>query len=166
MTIHNSNTPFGVSMMCCFSLEWCDPSTLYLLVEKSFNPSNLISLSSLFGSCRRTPTGEAPILFFSVNTFNLMVGCLCSTDCAVLSHSVLYNSATQWTVACQAPLSTRILQARILEWVALSSCRGSSQPREWTRISCSFYTAVRFFTTETPVVNTVGPCGLNIVLMG
>ena len=29
-----------------------------------------------------------------------------------------------------------ILQARILEWVAISFSRGSSQPRDWTRISC------------------------------
>ena len=27
--------------------------------------------------------------------------------------------ATQWTVACQAPLSMGILQARILKWVAI-----------------------------------------------
>ena len=41
-----------------------------------------------------------------------------------------------WTlVAHQAPLSMGILQARILEWVAMSSSRGSSQPRDWTRIS-------------------------------
>ena len=31
-----------------------------------------------------------------------------------------------------------ILQATILEWVAISSSRGSSQPRDWTRISCVF----------------------------
>ena len=29
-----------------------------------------------------------------------------------------------WTVACQAPLSMGILQARILEWVAIPSSRG------------------------------------------
>ena len=29
-----------------------------------------------------------------------------------------------------------ILQARILEWVAISSSRGSSQPRDQTHISC------------------------------
>ena len=29
-----------------------------------------------------------------------------------------------------------ILQARILEWVAISSSRGSSRPRDWTHISC------------------------------
>ena len=37
----------------------------------------------------------------------------------------------------------RILQARILEWVAISFSRGSSQPRDWTQISCI---AGRFFT--------------------
>ena len=29
-----------------------------------------------------------------------------------------------------------ILQARILEWVAMPSSRGSSQPRDWTQVSC------------------------------
>ena len=36
-----------------------------------------------------------------------------------------------------------ILQARILEWVAISFFRGSSQPRDWTRVS---RIAGRFFT--------------------
>ena len=36
-----------------------------------------------------------------------------------------------------------IFQSRILEWVAISFSRGSSQPRDWTRVSC---TAGRFFT--------------------
>ena len=39
-----------------------------------------------------------------------------------------------WTVACQAPVHG-ILQARILEWVAISSSRGSSRPRNWTQVS-------------------------------
>ena len=38
--------------------------------------------------------------------------------CAVLSHSIVSDSAISWTVAHQAPLSMEILQARILEWVA------------------------------------------------
>ena len=29
-----------------------------------------------------------------------------------------------------------IFQARTLEWVVISYCRGSSQPRNWNRISC------------------------------
>ena len=35
---------------------------------------------------------------------------------------------TLWTVACQAPLSMRILQARILEWVAMPYCRVLPNP--------------------------------------
>ena len=36
-----------------------------------------------------------------------------------------------------------ILQARILEWVAMPSSRGSSQPRDWTQVS---HIAGGFFT--------------------
>ena len=37
-----------------------------------------------------------------------------------------------------------ILQARILEWVSFPFSRGSSQPRDWTQVSCI---AGRFFTS-------------------
>ena len=37
---------------------------------------------------------------------------------------------TLWAIEPQTPLSTGILQARLLEWVAMPSSRGSSQPRE------------------------------------
>ena len=40
-----------------------------------------------------------------------------------------------------------ISQARILEWVAISSSRGSSQDKDQTCVSC---TAGGFFTTEPP----------------
>ena len=36
-----------------------------------------------------------------------------------------------------------ILQARILEWVAITFSRGSSQPKDWTQV---FHVAGRFFT--------------------
>ena len=49
-----------------------------------------------------------------------------------------------WPVARQAPLSMDILQARILEWVAMPFSRGSSQPRDQTQVS---HTAGRFFTS-------------------
>ena len=46
---------------------------------------------------------------------------------------------------CSLPGSSihEILQARILEWVAISSSRGFSWPRDWTQVSCI---AGRFFT--------------------
>ena len=42
----------------------------------------------------------------------------------MLSHSVVSDSATPLTAAGQAPLSMRVLQVRILEWVAMPSSRG------------------------------------------
>ena len=41
-------------------------------------------------------------------------------------------------VDCSPPGSSvhGILQARILEWVAISFSRGSSRPRDWTQVSC------------------------------
>ena len=55
---------------------------------------------------------------------------------AVLSRfSPVQLFATPWTVALQASLSMGILQARILEWVAMPSSRGSSQPRGGTQVS-------------------------------
>ena len=39
--------------------------------------------------------------------------------CSVLSPSVMSDSEALWTVAHQAPLLMGILQARILEWVAM-----------------------------------------------
>ena len=59
----------------------------------------------------------------------------------LLSHIRLF--AISWTVACQAPLSMGILQARILEWVAMPSSKASSQPRDRTQVS---HIAGRFFT--------------------
>ena len=41
-----------------------------------------------------------------------------------------------------------ILLARILEWIAISSSRGSFQPRDQSHMSRGSYFAGRFFTTE------------------
>ena len=48
-------------------------------------------------------------------------------------------------VDCSLPGSSDhgIFQARILKWVAMPTSRGSSRPRDQTRVSCS---AGRFFT--------------------
>ena len=54
--------------------------------------------------------------------------------CVLLSRVWFFT--TPWTVARQAPLSMGILQARILEWVAMPSSRGSSWPRNQAWVSC------------------------------
>ena len=65
---------------------------------------------------------------------------------------------------CSPPGSSvlGILQARILEWVAISFSRGSFQPRDWTRVSCiagKFFTA--WATGEAP---STSMCPINILL--
>ena len=52
-------------------------------------------------------------------------------------------------LGCRQPGSSvrGILQARILEWAVVSSSRGSSRPRDQTRVSC---TGGGFFTAEPP----------------
>ena len=64
------------------------------------------------------------------------VSLLCS--CSAMSDSFV----TPWTAARQAPLS--ILQARVLEGVAIPFSRGSSQPRDRTCV------AGRFLITDLP----------------
>ena len=53
-----------------------------------------------------------------------------SSDEVCLVTSVVSDSAILWTVAHQAPLSMGIPQARILEWFAIPSSKGYSQPRD------------------------------------
>ena len=54
----------------------------------------------------------------------------------IVSYSVMSNSL--WPMDCSLPgfSAHGISQARILEWVAITSSRGSSQPRDWTCVSC------------------------------
>ena len=63
--------------------------------------------------------------------------CVCVSVCVL----VVFDSATPWSVA--KLLFHGILQARILEWVAIPSSRGSSQTRDQTWASCI---AGKFFT--------------------
>ena len=61
--------------------------------------------------------------------------CVCVCVCVQLVNCARLL-ATPWTVTHHVPLSMVFLKARILEWVAISSSRGSSQPKDQTRISC------------------------------
>ena len=62
------------------------------------------------------------------------------------SPSAVSDSATPWTVACSSSVHG-ILQARILEWVAISFSRGSSLLSDWTWGPCI---VGWFVTTEPP----------------
>ena len=63
----------------------------------------------------------------------------------------MWLCAILWTAACQAPLSMGFSKAQILRWVATPSSRRSSHPGDQTcGISCLFWIAGGFFTTEPP----------------
>ena len=70
------------------------------------------------------------VLCFGDNKTKLMWSYVCVCSVA----SVMSNSAMLYAVVCQAPLSMGILQARVLEWVAMPSSR-PSWSRDWTCIS-------------------------------
>ena len=87
-------------------------------------------------------------------------------SCSVVGHSFV----TPWTVAQPGSSVHGILLARILEWVAISSSRGSSQPRGWTLVS---HIAGRFFTVwdtrEAHIHfyhNTIVKCHVNAFMEG
>ena len=80
---------------------------------------------------------------------------VCSTaqSCPILGNPI----------DCSLPDSSvhGILQARILEWVAMPFSKGYSQPRDHTHISCGSCIAGIFFTTSTtweaPSRREIGP---------
>ena len=71
--------------------------------------------------------------------------------CCVCAKSLQSCPTLCDPVDCSLPGSSvdRILQAKILEWVAISFSRGSSKPRDQTHISIFPALAGRFFTTST-----------------
>ena len=58
-----------------------------------------------------------------------------------------------------------ISQARILEWVAISFSRGSSRPRDWTRISCIGRQILYHWATwEAPITSATFNCLTSLFL--
>ena len=68
----------------------------------------------------------------SISTLILLRVCVC----VVLSHSVMSNSLQSFRLYLARLLCPWDILGKILEWVAISSSRGSSQPRAQTHISC------------------------------
>ena len=56
------------------------------------------------------------------------------SDIWVSVSAQLSNFATPWTVACQAPLSMKFSRQEYFS-IVISCSRGSSWPRDWTRVS-------------------------------
>ena len=105
--------------------------TLDLLCASSFNDLQALTHWSSQLPCR-TGSVIIPTLCLHACSVASVVQTLCDAmDCGLPDFSV-----------------HGILQARTLEWVAIPSFRGSSQPRDWTWVSCIAYITGRFLTTE------------------
>ena len=75
--------------------------------------------------------------------------CISISSCACICAQLLQSCLTLCNpMDCSPPGSSvhGILLARILEWVAMPSSRGPSQPKDWTHISCVSCIAGRFLT--------------------
>ena len=73
--------------------------------------------------------------------------CVCVCVCVCEVTSVVSDSVTPWTSPPGSSVHG-ILQARILEWVAMPSSRGSSPPRDQTQVSYISCIGRWFFTTN------------------
>ena len=110
--------------------------------------------SSLLGSCL-----ASSLLYLHLSKPLIFLLCPCVLLCrhwfvdseraVLMCAQSLWSHPTLQPVDCSPPDSSvhEILQARILEWVATPSSRGSSWSRHRTRSSCI---AGRFFTAEPP----------------
>ena len=81
------------------------------------------------------------------NNENIQWSTVCMCMLSHISHIWLSDA-----MDCSWPDSSvhEILQSKILQWVAMFSSRGSSQPRGWTHVCCGSCIAGEFFTTEPP----------------
>ena len=123
----------GGSCECC-NVAACTPPVFHLsrssLGEKESDPLNKGQLLSLSYQGSPTPVPSGLALWHEWvrwANWSLKAGQASGPFKGVLSRfSRDQLFATPWTVAHQAPLSMGILQARILEWVAISfsSLRG------------------------------------------
>ena len=85
------------------------------------------------------PRAKVPFSWYGALTY----------DSSATQHKLLLSCVRLWDpVDCSPPGCSvhGILQARMLEWVAMPSSRGSSQSKDWMQVSC---TSGGFFTIWT-----------------
>ena len=117
----------------------------------------LISLRNMPSRSIHVVTNDRISSFFYDWTVFL---CVCvHTHVRTWLLSCVQPFVTPWTVAHQEALSIGILQAGILEWVAMTSSRGSSQPRDRTQVS-HIESRLSSETPEKPMNTGVGSLSL------
>ena len=101
------------------------PCCMYVLLE----PALLLTLRKSIILCQ--DEREKPALLASIHEMRTLVQLKHAK--VLVAQSCLKHFATPWTPGSSVH---GILQARILEWVAIPFSRGSPQPRDPTQVSC------------------------------
>ena len=136
-------TPRGQSAGCC--LWWPSTVCLFKHQESAFHTFLYLIKPSCEGNAIPIFQGRKLKLTTSGYTiFSNSKNSMCAKSlqsCPTLCDPV----------DCSPPGSSvhGVSQARILEWSAMPSSRGSSQPRDWTRVYYVSCIGRRFFTTST-----------------
>ena len=87
--------------------------------------------------------GQFKVVFLELRLVEISKAALGGYTC-----SVVYNFLQLYGLCPPGSSIYGIFQVRILEWVDISSSRGSSWPRDRTHVFCVFCIASRFFTTK------------------
>ena len=110
---------------CHVSVDsWCrlHCSQLLYKVPSKIKPSRIIAHWKLF---KRSGS-------YIIKVMILISEGACMHACSLLSDSLLYHGL--WLTRLLSPWDS---PGKILEWVVISSSRGSSPPRDQTHVSCS-----------------------------
>ena len=111
------------------------PAPTWLLAEIMYIQSAVFLLKSSPNICKKCGAQGEGKAQQSCCLCMCVFACVCVCVCVcALSRVQLF--ATPWIVARQAPLSMGILQARILECIAISYSRGIFPTRDGTQVSC------------------------------
>ena len=79
--------------------------------------------------------------WWEISNFYLFKSCWLLSDSFTRYRLSVLSQVQLWEpMDCNPPGSSvqGLFQAKILKWVAISSSRGSYQPRDWTWVSCIF----------------------------
>jgi len=114
----------------CNPMDYSPPgSSVHAISPERILEWVVISSSRRFSQ----PRDETPVSSISyVSWVSRIAGGFFITEPPGKSKSINWLFVTLWTVAHQVSSVHRIVQTRILEWVANPYLRASSQPRKWT----------------------------------
>ena len=107
--------------------------SLWALLQKGGTCSGVSSCVHLSSSCCGPVILSSSLWKVSGVSFRSCLNSILRGHNVLCLLSGVQLFATLWTVARQAPLSTGIFQAKMLEWVTMPLSRGSSQPRARTQ---------------------------------